>query len=227
MTTTMIDTVGANVSSIPVTAEKVAGYVTGSGVVPWTAADWARFPHSGWVRIDQSPDAHAPMFSDVLDVENLAATPKTVPGWVKTRMDAGKPFSDIYASRSIVGPVVAALKAAGPAGWYDRHVRLWLADWNLSHNDAAALIGTRLDGLLIVAVQWASPSSNPDTPLPGSHLTLRQANCDLSVTADYWHAPPGAPPAPPVETEEAYLVPIHPVGVPYKVTRPAGTRPWT
>ena len=226
MTTTMIDTVGANVSSIPVTAEKVAGYVTGSGVVPWTAADWARFPHSGHVRIDQSPAGHAPLASDVLDVENLAATPATVPTWVKTRMAAGKPFSDVYASRSTVPRIVAALNAAGKPGWYGGHVRLWLADWNLSHNDAAALVGTRLDGLLVVAVQWASPSSNPNTPLPGSHLTLRQANCDLSVTADYWHAPPGAEPPPPVE-EVAYLVPIHPVGVPYKVTRPAGTRPWT
>lgn len=42
-------------------------------------------------------------------------------------------------------------------------------------------------GHKIVAVQWASPSSNPDTPLPRSSLTLRQANCDLSVTLDYWH----------------------------------------
>ena len=42
-------------------------------------------------------------------------------------------------------------------------------------------------GHKIVAVQWASPSSNPDTPLPRSSLTLEQANCDLSVTLDYWH----------------------------------------
>ena len=51
------------------------------------------------------------------------------------------------------------------------------------------MLGTRLDGHKIVAVQWASPSSNPDMPLPRSGLTLEQANCDLPVTPDYWHRP--------------------------------------
>ena len=37
------------------------------------------------------------------------------------------------------------------------------------------MVGTRLDGHKIVAVQWASPSSNPDMPLPRSSLTLEQA----------------------------------------------------
>jgi hypothetical protein len=71
--------------------------------------------------------------------------------------------------------------------WSARHVRLWLADWSLSRAQAARLLGTRLDGHKIVAVQWASPASNPDTPLPRSSLTLEQANCDLSVTLDYRH----------------------------------------
>jgi hypothetical protein len=55
------------------------------------------------------------------------------------------------------------------------------------------LLGTRLHGHKVVAVQWASPSSNPNTPLPRSSLTLRQANCDLSVTLDYWHHHPQGP----------------------------------
>jgi hypothetical protein len=77
--------------------------------------------------------------------------------------------------------------ATGPGALYHRHVRLWLADWSLSRAQADNLLGTRLHGHKVVAVQWASPSSNPNTPLPRSSLTLRQANCDLSVTLDYWH----------------------------------------
>jgi hypothetical protein len=103
------------------------------------------------------------------------------------RHAAGKRFSDVYSNRSTFPAIAAALNAAGPQAMFHRHVRLWLADWSLSRAQAARLLGTRLAGHKIVAVQWASPSSNPDTPLPRSSLTLRQANCDLSVTLDYWH----------------------------------------
>jgi hypothetical protein len=38
-----------------------------------------------------------------------------------------------------------------------------------------------------VGVQWASPSSNPNTVLPGpSGKTLREANVDLSVVDAGW-----------------------------------------
>jgi hypothetical protein len=123
----------------------------------------------------------------VLDVERGAATPGQVAHWVRTRHAAGKRFSDVYTNRSTFPAIAAALDAAGPGALYHRHVRLWLADWSLSRTQADNLLGTRLHGHKVVAVQWASPSSNPNTPLPRSSLTLRQANCDLSVTLDYWH----------------------------------------
>jgi hypothetical protein len=206
MTTTMIDAIGASAGHIPASAPKVAGYVTGTGVVPWDDADWARFPHSGHVRIDQSPAGatYAAGKADVYDIENLAGTPAHFPGLVKTRLAGGLAFCDFYASRATVAQVAAALDAAGPAHWYGSHVRLWLADWNLSLNEAEDAVGTHLGGFLIVAVQWASPSSNPNTPLPGTSMTLSQANCDLSATADYWHAPP--PVKPPPEPRYGYLV---------------------
>lgn len=58
----------------------------------------------------------------------------------------------------------------------------------------------------IVAWQWASPTSNPDT-IVADGVTIRQANCDLSVTLTDWHPiPPAAPPAPPaVQTERAIV----------------------
>jgi len=189
MTTNMIDSIAATCHNIPVGTRKVAGYVTGTADIRWTRGNWNRFNprHTGLVRIDQSAGGRDPLGSDVLDVEKGAATPGQVTHWVRTRHAAGKRFSDVYANRSTFRAVAADLNAAGPQAMFHRQVRLWLADWSLSRAQAAGLLGTRLHGHKIVAVQWASPVSNPDTPLPRSSLTLQQANCDLSVTLDYWH----------------------------------------
>jgi hypothetical protein len=189
MSTNMIDSIHATCHNIPAGTRKVAGYVTGSADIRWRRADWDRFSprHTGLVRIDQSFGGRDPLGSDVLDVERGAATPGQVAHWVRTRHAAGKRFSDVYTNRSTFPAIAAALDAAGPGALYHRHVRLWLADWSLSRTQADHLLGTRLHGHKVVAVQWASPSSNPNTPLPRSSLTLRQANCDLSVTLDYWH----------------------------------------
>jgi len=188
MTTNMIDSIHASCHNIPAGTRKVAGYVNWVSGHQGTQADWDRFNprHTGLVRIDQSFGGRDPLSSDVLDVEQGAATPGQVAHWVRTRHAAGKRFSDVYANRSTFSAVAAALNAAGPQGMFHRHVRLWLADWSISRAQAARLLGTHLDGHKIVAVQWASPSSNPNTPLPRSSLTLEQANCDLSVTLDYW-----------------------------------------
>jgi hypothetical protein len=205
-TVTMIDATGASAHNIP-QAPKVAGYVTGSGIVPWSAADWALFPHSGHVRIDQDAGASDPLGSDVLDVEYQAATVAEVPGWVKTRIAHGITWSTIYGTDSTLAACRAALDAAGPHGWYAGHVDCWLADWNLSQAQAAALVGTLVHGLSCRAVQWASPSSNPATIVPGSHLTLAQANVDLSVAAESWHPAPSTPkPPPPPPAQTAYMV---------------------
>lgn len=58
-----------------------------------------------------------------------------------------------------------------------------------------------------VAIQWASPTSNPDTIVAPGH-TLRSANCDLSVTLKDWHPVPASPnPTPaPNPNRVTYLV---------------------
>jgi hypothetical protein len=122
----------------------------------------------------------------VLDVERGAATPGQLARWVRTRHAAGKRFSDVYTNRSTFPAIAAALDAAGPGALYHRHVRLWLADWSLSRTQADNLLGTRLHGHKIVAVQWASPSSNPNTPLPAPAVPCARRTV-TSVTLDYWH----------------------------------------
>lgn len=201
MTITMIDAMHAYAGNIPVNTAKVAGYTTGTTDVQWTSADWGRFPRSGHVRIEQGYGTFNPFGCDAFDVELNQGVWSITPGQaaegVRTRIAGRVAWTTVYADDSALAQVVAALDAVGPAGWYDGRVDCWLADWNLSEAQAAALIGTKIHGLICRAVQWASPTSNPRTPLPGSSLTLAQANCDLSVTQDSWHAYAAAPPPPP------------------------------
>ena len=187
---TMYDTVGANANRIPHTAVKVAGYVTGSGIVPWLTEDWEYFPHAGHVRIDQSIGGISPISSDVLDVESGAATPTDAVNWVLTRISRGIQWSTIYGTSSTLAAVYKALAGLipGKPQWFYGHVDCWLANWSLDQNGAEELLGKQVQGLTCRAVQWASPTSNPNTIVPGSTQTLSELNVDLSVTQSDWHA---------------------------------------
>lgn len=123
-TTTGYDAVGANAGTMP--AGQHAGYVTGSGYVPWTTAQYTVDP--GAVRICQDAGASVAT-ADVLDVESGAATPQDCPGWVTraratfargTRPGQRRPM--IYCSDSMLQPVVSELSAAGITG-----VPFWMA----------------------------------------------------------------------------------------------------
>jgi hypothetical protein len=78
-----------------------------------------------------------------------------------------------------------------PDGWWQGAVGCWLADPSLSIAEASKLVGTILyGGLACVAVQWATPSSNPDTKAGTG--TLAALNLDLSIArADWFPAIPG------------------------------------
>lgn len=195
MSTLLVDATHANAGVIPAGTPKVAGYTTGTPDIAWTPADWARFPKSGHVRIDQGftwpPD---PKSYDELDVEFLAVKSAAAVGAIHERIGAGITWTTIYAGNINLAQVVAALEASGPHGWYYGHVDCHFADWNLNQAQAEALLGTKIHGITCRAVQWASPSSNPHTLLPGTSLTLAQAQVDLSVSEDAWHA--WVPPVP-------------------------------
>jgi hypothetical protein len=188
----MIDAIRVNARNIPRSAPKVAGYVTGTGDVPWTATEWGYFPRAGHVRIDQSPGltVFAAGQADVADVEYLAGTIDSFTRAIRERIDAGHQWSTIYGTDGTIAAAAAALQAAGPHGWYYGHVDSWVADWNLNEASAATLIGRQVHGLTCRAVQWASPTSNPGTIVPGSPSTLAQLQVDLSIADAAWHPAP-------------------------------------
>ena len=174
----MLDAIGGDADNIPATTPKVAGYVTGTGDVPWTAADWARFPQAGHVRIDQSPTLTVWATSaDVADMETGAATEGTVVAQGLVRQAKGW-WSFAYVSQVNLASLQDAARAAGLT-----RLQYWVANWNLDEAEAAAQLGGD-----IVAVQWASPTSNPDTIVPGGTQTLADANIDISVTIPSWFA---------------------------------------
>jgi len=179
MPVTMIDTIGADAFNIPASAPKVAGYVTGAAGIIWTGQDWARFS-GGKVKINQDPGSSPVANTNVLDVEPGAWSNEGAAQACRIRLAHGWRIH-CYTASSNLTPLVNELLAAGI-----RSCNIWLANWALSEAQATEMVETRSGPWPLVAVQWASPTSNPDTIVPGSSLTLTQANCDLSVTADDW-----------------------------------------
>jgi hypothetical protein len=203
VTQVMIDTIHDNVQAIApdngnITA--IAGYVTGSGGIEWGAADWKRFPHYRHIRIDQSPHVNDnPTGYDVRDVETAACPPETAAAEAVVRASKHHTktvlYVDVTEEPNLAGDVTIALHAAKLA---TSDVFIWLANWNLDQDGAESIIGTTLGGYEIIAVQWASPNTNPDTTIPGTNTTLSEAGADLSVINSKWVAPMRIPvPAPP------------------------------
>src|SRR5262249_10824648 len=200
----------ANVAHIPAGAQKVAGYITGTPDVQWTADDWARFPAAGHVQIDQGYGAAATSQQDVhalkvIDSEPGAFNAATAAALVLERVRAGIKYTTIYCDRNDAPKMVPALKAADPSRphWYIGHVRLWLAAPGLTEAEAKAIIGTEYHGILCRAVQYAQG--------PGGTY-------DISVTAADWF------PAPQPELE-GILISL-PAGVARKVLSHDGGHTW-
>lgn len=177
---TTVDTISKFVDNIPADfagIQQVNGYITEVGTtgdIKWTDANWHRFPHYVEKRIAQLPDNDPA--ADILDVETGAATDKAAIDWVKMLHAKLQP-AVVYVDKSNVASLYSALGAVGELD----QTYIWLADWSLDENEAAALLGTEYGGFKVVGVQWASPTSNPRTLLPGTNYTLADCGCDLSV----------------------------------------------
>jgi len=70
----MGDAISAQAASLPAGLDLVAGYVTGSPDIQWTAADFARFPGVPHVTIDQGFTGSPVPSANVIDVEAGAWT---------------------------------------------------------------------------------------------------------------------------------------------------------
>lgn len=200
-----VDATHANVGRLPATIPCVIGYASGTPDIKWTAGDWARFTGSKKVSNFQGYGA-APALGSMqeLDVEARALTPAGAANIVAQRVLAGYQWTTIYGSDSAIKEVSTAVQALGSKIWVG-HVMCRLADWDLNEEQAAAMLGKLVHGMTCAAVQWASPTSNPHTVVPGTSLTLADAQCDLSVALATWpdfvaqYHPP-APPPPAVQT---------------------------
>jgi hypothetical protein len=177
-TVTVCDAIRANISHLP--KGQAAGYSTGHGVVPWGAAEWKA--HPGAVRICQDPGA-TDTTADVLDVEAGAATIARCAPWAEAaaaNVAAGKRPGQrhpaIYMSLSMVTPVVNALVHGG----ISEGVSLWVANWNLTEAEAAALVQHAGGPFPIIGVQYRNAGTY-----------------DVSVFSRAWlDAVSGAPAAP-------------------------------
>lgn len=122
------DAIGVNIGHLP--KGQACGYTTGTGIVPWTASDWAA--HPGAVRICQDAGA-TDTTADVLDVERGAATVADCPRWFdaalanfKRAARPGQRLPAIYTSMANVTAVANGFIAGGVRSG----PRLWIADWN-------------------------------------------------------------------------------------------------
>lgn len=105
MTRTMGDAIHDNVGSLVVARPQlVAGYVTGSSSIQWTAADWALFPGIPHVTIDQGFTGSPVPSANVLDVEPGAWTPAAAVAYVP-KMTSPRPtvYSDQADAKTIWG----------------------------------------------------------------------------------------------------------------------------
>jgi hypothetical protein len=179
-----VDATHNSVPNLPTDLIAVAGYVTGTPDILWTTDDWDRFPLAGLVRIDQSPslsvfaegNADHARVSEA-DIESGAGT---IAAFVDAarRRESMKLQSTAYVDMSDYPSLVNAVGDSDVGG-----VRYFIADWSLDMDEAIAKLEKYGNW---VGVQFASPSSNPNTNLPGSGLTLATANADLSVKRGTW-----------------------------------------
>lgn len=192
----MVDTIGASADHLPLHLPMYAGYVSGTNGVEWTAAQFARFAGSKVLKYYQGVGPVPPIHTfDAIDVESGAVTPATAANIVRERVQGGIPWTTIYGTDSALAQVAADVQAEGHQIW-NGHVNCVLANWDLDHDQAALKVGTLIHGMSCVGVQWASPSSNPDTLIPGTNITLSTANADLNVVDANWVPSSGFTPGP-------------------------------
>jgi hypothetical protein len=180
----MHDAIGANVSHLP--PGQVAGYTTGIGIVPWSAAEWAA--HPGAVRICQDVGA-SDITADVLDVEFNAATNGEAARWYKSALHsyqtiarAGQRHPAIYTSASNLTPLVNALISGGVTSGPN----LWVARWDFNQAAETAAVNAASGPFPICGVQFANGTFY-DTSVMSSSWLSQVAHIPPTGTGPFRH----------------------------------------
>lgn len=172
------DCLGSNVEHL--IAQKVKPtaiwpYVTGSDGIAWTPQEIDTFRRQGAVVYlvnqghDQGP-AQA-LTGDEFDFEAGAWTLSALLKIVAARRQVSW-STRVYCSWSNYGAIKQAMAEFG----IGRSVFFRIADWNLDQHTAELALHDD-----VYAGQWASPTHNPATFVPGTSITLAEAEADLSV----------------------------------------------
>lgn len=148
-------------------------YVTGTPDVRWTELQISHFVANGSrvYRVNQAYDSPSPFDGDEFDVEALAWTPRQFCDVVAERRTHDWSTRG-YCTWSTYGAIKQELADRG----IGRSVWFRIADWNLDQH--LADLELHAD---VYSGQWASPTTNPATMIPGTKLTLGEANADLNV----------------------------------------------
>lgn len=182
------DAMHVNVSVIPVNAEVVLGYDTGTLNIRWTPQDFARFTTRRKVHIDQGGPGSPVFTSHVRDVETGAWTPESA---INGGIQWNAPRPTIYCNRDTLPRVTAA-------GWRGD---LWLAIPMNTPPSHPPIV----PGCTVVAVQYGFPVArdlsvvfDPYWPMKGPIVTGTQfpAPANLRETVDVslaWDAIPVIP----------------------------------
>lgn len=174
-----IDATWANAQHIPHGVPAIWPYTTGTADVKWPNGSWADVKAHQVIRVDQGFHSASPFDADEFDIEAGAWTVRAIADVVARREERSM-ITRLYGGWDKYGLVSEELAAAEMFG----NVYWRIADWNLSEQEAALALGFN-----VYAVQWASPTSNPATIIPGTSTSLKTANADLSVvlqTALHW-----------------------------------------
>ncbi len=179
-----VDVTGVNSSNIPAVAALgiIALYATGTEGIEATSAEIARFKNAGVgvVLIDQTPSlsVFAAGLADVADVEQGAGTLETAVAAILDRQAHGWQ-STIYLSESNLDSMISAFTSD-----VDQDLVLFgVANYSWSQAQSEDLLAANASWAYC---QYGDPESNPDTLVPGTSLTLSQAQCDIDIAKSSW-----------------------------------------
>lgn len=209
-TSTMMDVTGRNLNGL-VTAlhgnwpQTIGSYVTGTDGVAATAAQLdSLVGKTGVFRYDQTPSlaSFAAGQADGADIEPGAGTFAAAVEATHTREGTHGWPSWWYvngASTDDTDSLTEARAQVQATGF--KKVRFIVAMWQMNLAEATAFLEANED---VDAVQWASPASNPNTPVPGTNNTLSELGVDLNVIRSGLFAV--SKPAPPATTTHGVVV---------------------